>query len=240
MAWTKASCLIGHPQGDRLAELLCPVLGLGDEAADLVGAAGQEGLGEPHALVAEFADDVEGLVALLGLEAVDGQDQVIDVAVSLGEGGGVLVPSGNHAAVALQVVGEGVVGEADVVGVSQFGLQLGDGPVPGEAAEAEPAEQVPGNHPPGQGDLGLGQGADGATAQRAGAVGAVGQFAHQFQRARQRMHPVEAVVAHRQPTAALLAALLLHRQHPTLELRLRRPTEPHRPLPGRFGRRGLL
>src|SRR5262249_37603450 len=141
--------LVGHPQLDRLAQLLRPLFGLGAEALYLFGAAGQQGLGEPDALAAQFADDVEGLVALLRLQAVDGQDQGGDALVVLSQEGLVLVACGDHAAVALEVAGDGVVGQADAVAVAQFGLKLRDGPVGAEAAEAEPAEDIPADEPVG-------------------------------------------------------------------------------------------
>ncbi len=87
---------------------------------------------------------------------------------------------GDHVAVALQVAADGVVGEADFVAVAQFGLELGDGPVAAEAAEAEPAEDVPADEPVGQGELGLSQGAEGVAVSRAVRVRAVGQLADQL------------------------------------------------------------
>src|SRR5262249_18936054 len=120
---------VRQPQLDRLAPLLRPALGLDDQALHLVGAAGEPGLGEPDALAFQLADDVEGLVALLRLQAVDGQDQAVDVLVVLGQPGLVLVAGGDHAAVACEVAGDGVVGQADAEAVAQLSLELRDGPV---------------------------------------------------------------------------------------------------------------
>ena len=58
-----------------------------------------------------------------------------------------------------------------MVGVTQLGLELGDGPVSREAAMAEPAEDVPADEPPGEGELGLGQRAQGLGVGRASVVG---------------------------------------------------------------------
>ncbi len=68
--------LVGHPQGHRLVQRLGPLPGLGDQAPDLVGRSGDQGLGEPDPLLRQLPDDVEGLVSLLGLEAVDREDDL--------------------------------------------------------------------------------------------------------------------------------------------------------------------
>ena len=58
-----------------LAQGLGHLLGVGEQSADLVGAAGEQRLGEPDAASVEFADGVKGLVALLRLQPVDAQPQ---------------------------------------------------------------------------------------------------------------------------------------------------------------------
>ena len=68
--------LVRDPEGHRLAQGLGPLLGLGDQASDLVGRRGEQRLGEPDPLAGQFPDDVEGLVPLLGLQAVDREDDL--------------------------------------------------------------------------------------------------------------------------------------------------------------------
>ena len=63
--------LVRHPEPHRLAQGLGPLLGLGDQASDLVRGGGEQRLGEPDPLPGQLPHDVEGLVPLLGLEAVD-------------------------------------------------------------------------------------------------------------------------------------------------------------------------
>ena len=70
---------------------------------------------------------------------------------------------GDHRLVAAEVAGKGIVGQGDVVGVLEFGPELGDGPVVGKAAVAEPTEDIPADGPPREGELGFGVGAKGNT-----------------------------------------------------------------------------
>src|SRR3982751_3825147 len=114
-----------------------------------------------------------------------------------------------------------------MVAVAQFGLKLRDGPVSSEASEAEPAEDVPGDEPPGQGDLGLGQGAEGLVVSGTGRIRAVSQFADQFERTFQRKDAVEPMVADVKMAFAQGAALLLDRQDDLGERGILRPTVAH-------------
>ena len=70
--------LVRDPEAHRLAQGLGPLLGLGDQASDLVRGRREQRLGEPDPLPGQFPHDVEGLVPLLGLEAVDREDDLID------------------------------------------------------------------------------------------------------------------------------------------------------------------
>jgi hypothetical protein len=219
--------LVRHPQLHRLAQLLDPLLGLGQQTLHLVGAAGQQGLGEPDPLAAQLADDVEGFVPLLRLQAVDGQDQVVDVLVSRRQHGAVVVAGGDHPAVALQVAGDGVVGQRDAIAVAQLGLELGDGPVAGEAAKAEPGEDVPGDEPPGQGDVGFRQRSEGVVVSRAGGVRTVSQFADQFQGTGQGEDTMETMVTDMEAVPTQGAGLLLDGQHDGGEGGVLRPTVAH-------------
>jgi hypothetical protein len=115
-----------------------------------------------------------------------------------------------------------------VVAIAQLGLELRDGPVASEAAEAKPAEDVPGNEPPGQSDHSLGQGAEGAVMSGAGRVRAVSQFADQFKGALEGKDAVEAMVADMQMAVAEIAGLLLDAEDVLREDGIRRPGEAHR------------
>ena len=68
--------LIRHPKPHRHAQGFGPLPGLGDQASDLVLGRGEQRLSEPDALLGQLADDVERLVSLLGLEAVDAEDDL--------------------------------------------------------------------------------------------------------------------------------------------------------------------
>jgi hypothetical protein len=116
-------------------------------------------------------------VALLGLEAIDRQDQRIDRAVRLPEPIGILLSSGQHRLVAADVLLDGVVGQRDLVSVEQLAPDLGDRPMAREAALADPAEDVPAEDPVGQGDGGLNLGALGPEMTRASGIGAVVELA---------------------------------------------------------------
>ena len=68
--------LIRHPEPHGPAQGFGPLLGLPDQASDLVLGGGDQRLGEPHPLPGQLPHDVEGLVSLLGLEAVDAEDDL--------------------------------------------------------------------------------------------------------------------------------------------------------------------
>ena len=96
--------LVRHPERHRLAQGFGPLLGLGDQASDLVRGGGEQRLGEPDPLPGQLPDDVEGLVPLLGLEAVDREDDLADRLVVPAQGLGVLLPRGEHDLVASDVL----------------------------------------------------------------------------------------------------------------------------------------
>jgi hypothetical protein len=85
---------------------------------------------EPDPLLGQLPDDVEGLVPLLGLEAVDREDELGDRSVVPPQGLGVLLPCGEHHLIMVDVPGEGVIRETDARVVAEFALDLGDRPVP--------------------------------------------------------------------------------------------------------------
>jgi hypothetical protein len=94
---------------------------------------------------------------------------------------GVLLAGGHQVLVAVQVVDQRVATQVDGVGFQELGLDLRDGPVPREAALPQPAEDVPTDQPPGQGERQLGGRAEGFAACRTSAVGAVRQATDQLQ-----------------------------------------------------------
>ena len=118
--------LVRHPQPHRRAQGLGPLLGLRDQASDLVLRGREQRLGEPHPLPGQLPHDVEGLVPLLGLEAVDAEDDLRRGFVVSPQGLGVLLPCREHGLVTSDVLVDGIVGELDLVVVPEFGLDQGD------------------------------------------------------------------------------------------------------------------
>ena len=219
---------VGDPEGHGGAQRLGPLLGPGDQPPDLVGGGREQRLGEPHPLPGQFPDDVEGLVALLRLEAVDRQDDRVDRFVLPPQHLGVLLPRREHDLVMPDVPGQGIVRELDPVRVEQFGSDLGDRPVPGEAAMTDPAQDVPADGPLGQGDgdfqfRALGPGVPGATG-----VGAVVELADQLDRAVQGMDVAVAVVTDIHPPSTGRAIAVQDIQFPGGEVRVLGPGVRHR------------
>ena len=89
---------------------------------------------------------------LLGLQAVDREDQRIDPVVVPGAGPRGLAGGRRASPGSGGCTWRCRVGEVDGVGVEQFAADLGDRPVACEAAMADPAEDVPADAPAGQGD----------------------------------------------------------------------------------------
>jgi hypothetical protein len=121
--------LVGHPEGHRRAQRFGPLLGPGDQAPDLVRGGGEQRLGEPDPFLGQLPDDVEGLVPLLGLEAVDREDDLPGRLVLPPEGLGVLLPCGEHHLIMVDVPSDRVLRETDAIVVPEFASDLGDGPV---------------------------------------------------------------------------------------------------------------
>ena len=187
--------LVRHPERHRHAQGLGPLLGLRDQASDLVRGGREQRLGEPDPLPGQLPDDVEGLVSLLGLEAVDREDDLRRRLRSVGGGLGVLLPRREHDLVPSDVLVDGIFGELDRVVVQEFGPDQGDRHVAGTAAMTDPAEDVPADRPLGQGEGDLEFGALGLGVPGAGGIGAVVELADQLDRAVEGMEAAIAVVA---------------------------------------------
>src|SRR5262245_66170648 len=82
---------------------------------------------------------------------------------------------------------------------------------------AHPAEDVPADQPPGQGQGQFGTGAEGFPACRASAVGAVRQATDQFQGPLQSVDAMETMVADVQHPPAAFAVFALDIEHQALE-----------------------
>jgi hypothetical protein len=133
--------------------------------------------------------------ALLGLEAIDGEDQGLDRVVLLAQPLGVLLSGSEHRLVAPEVLLDGVAGERDLVSVEEFPTDLGDRPVASEATVADPAEDVPAEDPVGHGDGGLDLGTDGAMMPRAAGIGTMVELADQMSGAVEAEDVMVAMVA---------------------------------------------
>src|SRR3954452_15491061 len=126
---TNASCLSETQSFTALPNDWTHSLAVAINRQHFVVRRGDQGLREPDALPGQFPHDIQGLVALLGLQTVDREDDLIGVLVELPQVLGVLLTSGDHGLVAMRESGDGGVGEPDLIGVDQLGLDLGDGPV---------------------------------------------------------------------------------------------------------------
>jgi hypothetical protein len=179
---------------------------------------------------------MEGLVALLRLQAVDAQPQVSDVPVGPAQQVGILLAGGDHGPVAAEVDGDGVLGKADPVTIDQFVPDLGDGPVPGEAAVADETEDVPADQPTGQGEGKFGGRAEGGRARRAGGIGAMSEATAKLHGMLQGIDAMTAATADVQGRSAADAVGLPHVKGHSLKDGALWPTETHLPLqPARSG-----
>lgn len=103
--------------------------------------------GKPDPLAREFADDGEGLVALLRLQAVDGEYQFLDLAVVACEETGILVLNGEHGLIAVDINRDSVVGKVDILGIDEFVTDVRSGPMSTAAAVSDQGEEIPGDEP---------------------------------------------------------------------------------------------
>lgn len=227
--------MIRHPEPHRRAQGLGPLLGLLDQASDLVLGRGDQRLGEPDALPGQLAHDVEGLVSLLGLEAVDAEDDLRRGFVVSAERLGVLLPRREHDLVPSDVLVDGIFGELDLVVVEEFGSDQGDGHVAGTASMPDPAEDVPTDRHLGQGEGDLGLGTLGPGVSRTGRIGAVVELADQLHRTVQGMEAAIAMITdvHHPSTDRTVAVKDV--EFPEGEIRVRRPLVSHPAEPRNHG-----
>jgi len=97
-----------------------------------------------------------------------------------------------------------------------------------KATLAEPAEDIPANGPPGQSDLRLGQRALRVVMGGAARVGAVREFADEFERPLEGVEAVEAVVADVEVSLTERTGILLNREYALGESGVGRPGKTHR------------
>ena len=107
--------LVRDPEANRLVQGRGPLLRRGDQPLNLIVGCGNQGLGKPHPLLSELPHHVKGFVSLLGLQAVDRKDDLIDRFVLPAQGFGVLLTCGQHHLVTLNVLGDGIVRKLDPV-----------------------------------------------------------------------------------------------------------------------------
>ena len=219
--------LIRHPEPHRRAQGFGPLLGLRDQASDLVLGGREQRLGEPDALPGQLPHDVEGLVSLLGLEAVDAEDDLRRGFVVSAERLGVLLPRREHDLVTSDVLVDRIFGELDRVVVQEFGLDQGDRHVAGTASMSDPAEDVPTDRHLGQSEGDFEFGALGLGVSRTGRIGTVVELADQLHRTVQGMEAAIAVIAdvHHPSTGRTVAVKDV--EFPEGEIRVRRPSVSH-------------
>ncbi|MDB5307662.1 MAG: hypothetical protein JWO38_1864 [Gemmataceae bacterium] len=120
-----------------------------------------------------------------------------------------MVPCGDQGLVSPERFADGIVGQAEVMGIAQLGPELGNGPMAGKPPVPEPTEEIPGEVRPRECDREFGQGAEGVGVGSTRRVRAVDERADQFEGAADRQDPVKAVIANGQcpPTDRTVGSL---------------------------------
>ena len=215
--------LVRDPEANRLVQGRGPLLGLGDQPLDLIVRCGDQSLGEPHALLGQFPHDIESLVSLLGLQAVDREDDLIDRFVLPPQGFGVLLTCGEHDLVTTNVLADGIVRELDRVVVEEFGLDVGNRHVARTPSMPNPAEDVPADRPARWGNRGFQFGALRLGVPGAARIGAMVELADQFHRPFECMNAAIPMIAdvHHPSTDRTIA--IEDVEFPQSEIRIRRP-----------------
>ena len=220
--------LVRHPKHDRFVQGFGPLLGLGDQSSDLVGLPGNQSLGEPDLLLGQFPHDVESLVSLLGLQAVDGENQLVDRFVLPSQNLGVLLAGGEHDLIAMDVITDRVVRKLDPVVVEEFALDLGNRPVSREPSMPNPAKDVPADRPIRWSDARFDFGALGLAVPGTTGVGTMVELTDELRRAVERMNATIPVIAdvHQMPTDG--ATAIEDVEFPQRVISIRRPMVRHR------------
>jgi site-specific DNA recombinase len=218
---------VRQPQDHGQAQGLGPVLGLEDQASHLVGRGRDQRLGEPDPLPGQLADDVEGLVALLGLEAVDREDDLGGRGVFPPQDVGVLLTRRDDDLIEPNGSGDRVLRDLDRIRVGELGPDLRDRPVPREPPLTDPAEDVPADGPMRQGDHALLFGALGLGMSGTVAVGAVVELADQFDGPLEGVEPPLAMVADMHHAAAEGTIAIDDVEFPGSEFQILGPDERH-------------
>ena len=183
--------------------------------------------GPPDPFAGQFPHDVEGLVSLLRLQAIDRQDDLLDGMVVQSQGLGVLLTGREHRLVSLDVSGDGIFGEPDPVGVDQFGADQGDRPVASTASMSDPAEDIPADGPVRGCDGGFEFGALGPGVPGAVRIGAMVELAEQFDGPVQGMNPAVSVIADVHHPATAGASAIEDVEFPEREVGILRPVVGH-------------
>ena len=172
----------GQGLGHRLAD---GVLAVGDDADDrhrqavadladqlrqLLLATGQQALGQQHLAAEAVAQHPQDLMADVGLQAIDGQDDAALLGEQAAESAVVGQRDGEQFVVAVQEVGDGAFGDVQAA-AAQGLVDLGDAAVFGVAEAADEGDDVEAELVLGQGVEALGFGAVGLAV--AAAVGVV-------------------------------------------------------------------
>ena len=164
---------------------------------------------------------------LLGLEAVDAEDDLRPRFVLAAERLGVLLPRREHDLVPSEVLLDRIVGELDLVVVQEFGSDQGDRHVAREASMPDPAEDVPTARHLGQGECDLEFRALGPGMPRTGRIRAVVELADQLHRTVQSMEPAIPVIADVHHPSTGRAGAVKDVEFPVSEIRIRRPVVSH-------------
>jgi hypothetical protein len=166
-------------------------------------------------------------VSLLGLQAIDAEDDLRRGVVVSAEGPGVLLPRCEHDLVSSDVLLDGIVGELDAAVVQELGSDHGDRHVAREASMSDPAEDVPADGHLGQGEGDLELGALGPGVSRTGRIGAVVELADQLHGALQGMEAAIPMIAdvHHPPAGRTVAVQDV--ELPEGEVGVRRPVISH-------------
>jgi hypothetical protein len=188
---------------------------------------GEQGNGEPDTLESEFADHIKGFVAFLRLQAIDGENEVFDITVIVQESLAVLVSSGEHGLVAIDVDRDSIVGESNLVGVEEFISDVGNGPMAGTTTVPDKGEDIPSNEPTRGSNGQFFERACSARVSRTRAVRAMDELADQFEWSVEGVDGMSAVVADGHVPAALGAGTILRDENLAGELRVFGPTVPH-------------